>query len=55
MEVAALKFSPFLQPSTPPAIRHNESLLRWPEVVSLERKLDDLTAIDAITNQQKGE
>ena len=55
MEVAALKSSPFLQPSTPPAIRHNESLLRWPEVVSLERKLDDLAAIDAITDRLKGE
>ena len=54
MEVAALKSSPFLQPSTPPAIRHNESLLRWPEFVSLERKLDDLAAIDAITDQLTG-
>jgi len=30
MEVAALQSSPFLQPSTPPAIRHNETLPRWP-------------------------
>ena len=30
-------------------------LASWPEFVSLERKLDDLAAIDAITNQLKGE
>ncbi len=31
MEVAALKPRPFLQPSTPPAIRHAESLPQWCE------------------------
>jgi hypothetical protein len=31
VEPGALESSPFLQPSTPPAIRHNESLPRWPE------------------------
>ena len=32
MEVAALKSSPLLATiDPPPAIRHNESLLRWPE------------------------
>ena len=30
-------------------------LASWPEFVSLERKLDDLAAIDAITDQLKGE
>ena len=55
MEVAALKSSPFLQPSTPPAIGHNESVARWPEFVSLERKLNDLAAIDAITDRLKGD
>lgn len=30
-------------------------LASWPEFVSLERKLDDLAAIDAITDRLKGE
>ena len=30
-------------------------LASWPEFVSLERKLDDLAAIDAITDKLKGE
>ena len=29
-------------------------LASWPEFVSLERKLDDLAAIDAITDQLTG-
>mgnify|MGYP000451033423 FL=1 len=30
-------------------------LASWPEFLSLERKLDDLAAINAITDQLKGE
>ena len=45
MEVAALKSSPLtLQPSTPPAIRHNESLLRWCEMQLVILRLLSRTA-----------